>query len=66
LASKPTPQVEYVVRYIPPATRTDALNGSENGNYLSGYGVALDLKKMDYLAVDDRHGSSGGLCCCTL
>ena len=22
---------------------------------LSGYGVALDLKKTDYLAVDDRH-----------
>ena len=22
---------------------------------LSGYGVALDLKKTDYLALDDRH-----------
>jgi UDP-glucose:glycoprotein glucosyltransferase len=27
-------------------------------SYLSGYGVALDLKKMEYLAVDDRQGSS--------
>jgi UDP-glucose:glycoprotein glucosyltransferase len=63
LTSKPTPQVEYVVWYIPPATRADALNRSD---YLSGYGVALDLKKMDYLTVDDRHGASGGLCWCTL
>jgi UDP-glucose:glycoprotein glucosyltransferase len=28
-------------------------------NVLSGYGVFLDLKKMDYLALDDRHGQGG-------
>jgi UDP-glucose:glycoprotein glucosyltransferase len=52
-----------VLRYIPPVTRTrpsDTTIGSVGGNYLSGYGVALDMKKMDYLAVDDRHASSTG------
>ncbi|KAF8888622.1 UDP-glucose:glycoprotein glucosyltransferase-domain-containing protein [Infundibulicybe gibba] len=29
--------------------------GPPSRNYLSGYGVVLDLKKMDYLALDDRH-----------
>ena len=28
---------------------------SEKKATLSGYGVALDLKKTDYLALDDRH-----------
>ena len=48
------PHVEYVFRHIPPTTR------SNGRSYLSGYGVALDIKKMDYLALDDRHSSSGG------
>ncbi|CAK5263114.1 unnamed protein product [Mycena citricolor] len=52
LADRPVHPVEYVFRPIPgPST------GSRN--FLSGYGVALDLKKMDYLAVDDRQQSSG-------
>lgn len=39
----------------------------EKKGYLSGYGVALDLKKTDYLAVDDRGrrtdaGGKIGLC----
>lgn len=54
IASKPNPQMEYVFRHIPPTTRSNARS------YLSGYGVALDIKKMDYLALDDRHLSSGG------
>ena len=54
IASKPDPQVEYVFRHIPPTVR------SNGRSYLSGYGVALDIKKMDYLALDDRHSSSGG------
>lgn len=33
---------------------------SSSRNYLSGYGVALDLKKMDYLALDDRNANAGG------
>lgn len=45
----PKPHLEYVLRSIPPTAR-DASKRS----YLSGYGVALDLKKMDYLALDDR------------
>ncbi|KAH9887933.1 glycosyltransferase family 24 protein [Cubamyces lactineus] len=44
-----SPHVSYIFRPIPPATRDPA-----NRTHLSGYGVALDLKKMDYLAVDDR------------
>ena len=54
IVNKPVPQVEYVFRHIPPTAR------SNGRSYLSGYGVALDIKKMDYLALDDRHSSSGG------
>lgn len=54
-ASAPTPRVAYVFRTVPPADRDPAVR-----THLSGYGVALDLKKMDYLAVDDRlQGGSG-------
>ncbi|KAH9924083.1 glycosyltransferase family 24 protein [Fomitopsis serialis] len=49
----PNPHLEYVLRPIPPAVRDDSKR-----SYLSGYGVALDLKKMDYLALDDRRQSS--------
>ncbi|KAI1794355.1 diacylglycerol acyltransferase-domain-containing protein [Ganoderma leucocontextum] len=42
-----TPHLTYVFRQIPPAL----LNSPERA-YLSGYGISLDLKKMDYLAVD--------------
>ena len=46
-ASRPATHVEYVVRYVPePDARTP--------NSLSAYGVSLDLKKTDYLVVDDR------------
>ncbi|KAK0452361.1 UDP-glucose:glycoprotein glucosyltransferase-domain-containing protein [Armillaria borealis] len=46
--------IEYVFRYIPPKQADDAPR-----SFLSGYGVALDLKKMDYLAVDDRNMNGG-------
>ncbi|KAI0786269.1 UDP-glucose:glycoprotein glucosyltransferase-domain-containing protein [Abortiporus biennis] len=47
-------ELEYVLRPIPPVGFDP-----ENKAYLSGYGVALDLKKTEYLAVDDRgRGSS--------
>ncbi|KAH9162492.1 UDP-glucose:glycoprotein glucosyltransferase-domain-containing protein [Lactarius sanguifluus] len=51
LSSGPTPRVQYILRPIPP----DVVR--ERG-YLSGYGVTLDLKKMDYLALDDRRSHS--------
>ena len=44
------PHLEYVLRHVPPADHASR----EERTYLSGYGVALDLKKMDYLALDDR------------
>ena len=42
------------MRFSPPANR------SHEKTYLSGYGVALDLKKTDYLAVDDRQTGKKG------
>lgn len=56
LATAPSPRVEYVFRPIPPPNRDP-----KEKTYLSGYGVAMDLKKMDYLALDDRRsrGSQG-------
>lgn len=50
LSDKPRPHVEYVLRPVPGAQ-------NENNNFLLGYGVSLDLKKMDYLVVDDGHAS---------
>lgn len=63
------PKVRYVLRWIPPvdlreppkkvSERNDELELKHdpvkpNRQYLTGYGVGLDLKKMDYLALDDR------------
>ncbi|OCH94043.1 glycosyltransferase family 24 protein [Obba rivulosa] len=48
-ASGPSPSLQYVFRPIPPRDHNTSKPVS-----LSGYGVALDLKKMDYLALDDR------------
>ncbi|CCO31204.1 UDP-glucose:glycoprotein glucosyltransferase [Rhizoctonia solani AG-1 IB] len=50
-----TPGFCYILRYTPP--KDTAIAGEHSRNTLSGYGVALDLKKMDYLALDD-HGDS--------
>jgi len=49
LVNKLDPHVEYVFRHIPPS------EPSASPNFLSAYGVSLDLKKMDYLALDDRN-----------
>jgi UDP-glucose:glycoprotein glucosyltransferase len=54
LSTGPNPRVEYIMRHIPPNDRDPAAR-----NILSGYGVSLDLKKMDYLALDDRHSHGG-------
>lgn len=49
LSNTSEPLIEYVFRPI-------ATKRSTASNYdLTGYGVALDLKKMDYLALDDRN-----------
>jgi len=53
LSSGPVPKIEYIMRHVPRDR-----NLSER-NILSGYGVSLDLKKMDYLALDDRHSHGG-------
>jgi len=50
LATSNSPRIEYVLRYLTPKERD-----LEKKATLSGYGVALDLKKTDYLALDDRH-----------
>ncbi|EAU89163.2 hypothetical protein CC1G_08570 [Coprinopsis cinerea okayama7 len=50
LARQEDARVEYVLRYVPPPPS----DKPREPNVLSGYGVALDLKKMDYLALDDR------------
>ncbi|CDO68442.1 Glycosyltransferase Family 24 protein [Trametes cinnabarina] len=50
-----TPTLSYIFRPVPPVKRNTNIR-----TYLSGYGVALDLKKMDYLAVDDRLQSGSG------
>ncbi|EPQ50934.1 hypothetical protein GLOTRDRAFT_82068 [Gloeophyllum trabeum ATCC 11539] len=54
LANESTPRVEYVFRHKPPCNKP--AEGNEQ-SYLSGYGVAMDLKKMDYLALDDRRAA---------
>lgn len=63
------PKVRYILRWIPPAElrespkkvpeRKDEIDVKHESvqpkqQYLTGYGVGLDLKKMDYLALDDR------------
>jgi len=50
LATSAPPRIEYVLRYVTPKGRD-----FEKKAILSGYGVVLDLKKTDYLALDDRH-----------
>ncbi|KAF4618673.1 hypothetical protein D9613_009850 [Agrocybe pediades] len=54
LTNRPNPHVEYVFRHVPPTV------ASTKRNYLSGYGVALDLKKTDYLVIDDRNADAAG------
>ncbi|KAG8905722.1 hypothetical protein FRC01_008250, partial [Tulasnella sp. 417] len=49
LAKREEQPIKYVFRHLPPFPSTPA-----NPAYLTGYGVSMDLKKMDYLALDDR------------
>ncbi|KIJ61523.1 glycosyltransferase family 24 protein [Hydnomerulius pinastri MD-312] len=50
------PKVEYVLRW---AKGTGERKDGDLSSHLSGYGVALDLKKMDYLVLDDRNQHQG-------
>ena len=52
-SSVPDPTIQYILRYVTP------IRSNPSRNYLSGYGVALDLKKTDYLALDDRRAAVG-------
>jgi UDP-glucose:glycoprotein glucosyltransferase len=49
VASRQRHHVEYILRYVP-----QEMSDNTEKNYLTGYGVGLDLKKMEYSAVDDR------------
>ncbi len=51
LGGAPVP-IRYTLRWRPPAQSSSARD--DNTLYLSGYGAALDLKKVDYLVIDDR------------
>ncbi|CAO1635982.1 unnamed protein product [Parajaminaea phylloscopi] len=52
-SSKP---FQFILRWRPPATAGAQLgqNGGEVNALLTGYGATLDLKKVDYLVIDDR------------
>lgn len=59
-ATTDPPLIQYVFRHVPPTTHQMPVF-NQTREYLTGYGVALDLKKMDYLALDDRRAKSTGL-----
>ncbi|PWN22586.1 hypothetical protein BCV69DRAFT_311378 [Microstroma glucosiphilum] len=44
----------YVIRWKPPHPAERAAAPALTSGYLAGYGGALDLKKVDYLVIDDR------------
>lgn len=49
------PRLTYIFRHVPPKHE-----GPVPREYLSGYGVGLDLKKTDYLVMDDRSAKRRG------
>ncbi|EKM49416.1 uncharacterized protein PHACADRAFT_33473 [Phanerochaete carnosa HHB-10118-sp] len=53
----PRPHIRYILRHILPAGHAS----DRERMYPSGYSVALDLKKMDYLATADRVSSTPSL-----
>jgi UDP-glucose:glycoprotein glucosyltransferase len=53
LSQSENARVQYVFRPIPDNQKTTR-------THLSGYGVTLDLKKTDYLAIDDRLSNKKG------
>lgn len=55
LSTSLPPKLTYVFRYVPPNSDSPITR-----EYLSGYGVGLDLKKTDYLVMDDRFAKRKG------
>ena len=58
------PKIQYVLRHVPPPKVVPSKGEAPapvKRQYLTGYGVGLDLKKMDYLALDDRRSSSASM-----
>ena len=45
-------RIKYVLRWRPSMAPVNARPMSQ---YLSGFGAAMHLKKVDYLVLDDRH-----------
>lgn len=52
-ASHPNAEVTYTLRWRPSLDTNDT-STSDQTVLLSGYGAILDLKKVDYLVIDDR------------
>jgi len=55
LSTTHPPRLSYIFRYVPPKRE-----GPITRESLSGYGVGLDLKKTDYLVMDDRLAKQKG------
>ncbi|CAO1622126.1 unnamed protein product [Jaminaea pallidilutea] len=53
-ATRDVDTLRYILRWQPPAEAPAMTNASLASGYLAGYGAALDLKKVDYLVIDDR------------
>ncbi|KAG8817724.1 hypothetical protein FRC18_000376, partial [Serendipita sp. 400] len=49
------PKLQYVFRYVTPPKLSNGIETKKQ--FLTGYGVGLDLKKTDYLVVDDRRAA---------
>ncbi|CDW98342.1 hypothetical protein, partial [Sporisorium scitamineum] len=52
--NQPDANFTYTLRWRPSATDSALMPDVERTTFLSGYGAILDLKKVDYLVIDDR------------
>lgn len=52
--------LRFVLRWQPPGLQEKADSTQLTSGYVSGFGAALDLKKVDYLVIDDRKLSQVG------
>ncbi|SJX61596.1 related to UDP-glucose:glycoprotein glucosyltransferase precursor [Sporisorium reilianum f. sp. reilianum] len=52
--NQPDASFTYTLRWRPSTTNSASLSDVEQTALLSGYGAILDLKKVDYLVIDDR------------
>ncbi|GAA5885662.1 hypothetical protein JCM6882_007517 [Rhodosporidiobolus microsporus] len=61
LAAPHPPRLQFVLRWKPSTRKSVSGEALELPKLaLSGYGAALDIKKSDYLAIDDRLASGAG------